>query len=202
MTMYNLVVVTGCSGTIKVFGDTHSHSIITCSHKLIERKRTKRGIKKYNPESKSYLKFKYAKIEGDCIWKIHSKPPNIGGESKTFGRPGTYESTFEIQSVTLVIDLKDITEISTSNNMCGIDKPEIEDTNKCSMGDCNEKDIEDLPAYVEDMNQIGNEKNGTKSAGRCNNLEFIHFPYLFVCQLIVQQAVLLLHSTPLTSLLL
>lgn len=199
--MYILVVVTGCSGTIEVFGDTHSHSITTCSHKLIGRKRTKRGIKMYNPESKAYLKFKYAKVEGDCVWKIHSKPPGKGGESKKFGRPGTHESTFEIQSVTLDIDLQDTTQINTSNSTCDINKPEIKDTNKCSTDDCNEKDFEDLPTDVESMKQVGNKTHETNSGGH-SHLKFIYFPYLFACQLLVQQMILVLHSTPLTSLIL
>ena len=99
--MYNHILLTGCNGTIKVFVGTHT--ISTYSDKLTARtpSRTKRNIKKKDPKTREFLRFRFAKIEGDCEWVIHSKPRNLGGYSKMLRRPTTHESDFDIKSVTL-----------------------------------------------------------------------------------------------------
>merc|ERR1711994_702431 len=91
---------TTCNGTIKVFGDNHTQSIHTFSHKLERRQRTKRRIR-YRTKNNKFLSFNYAKVEGDCLWAIYSKPPNRGGENMICGRPTTFTSSFNIQSVYL-----------------------------------------------------------------------------------------------------
>ena len=156
MTLQVHLFLTGCKGTIKFFDDSHEYSITVSSEKLIRSRARKRRIRKWDPEFKTYSTFKYAKVEGDCVWEIRSKPPSRGGESITFKRAGTYESTFNIQSVTLTflqnIDQSDLTEIErsglieidTRNLILDIDNQQIKNTNNLSVINNNETNLKNI----------------------------------------------------------